>query len=112
MLQKSKCCVIIILYVVVMRQAIYLLEVKLVGAIDIVIGILVIIVSLVIIAVILLQQGRRAGINGAISGGADTFLSKNKARTVDASLARWTKYVAILFFILAVVANIIALKGK
>jgi len=83
-----------------------------VGAIDIVIGILVIIVSLVIIAVILLQQGRRAGINGAISGGADTFLSKNKARTVDASLARWTKYVAILFFILAVVANIIALKGK
>lgn len=88
-----------------------ILEVKLVGVIELIIGILVIIVSLIIIAVILLQQGRRAGINGAISGGADTFLSKNKARTVDASLARWTKYIAILFFVLAIVANIIALKG-
>ena len=54
-----------------------------------------IIVSLLIIAIILLQPGRRAGVNGAISGGADTFLSKNKARTIDAKLARITKYVAI-----------------
>lgn len=68
-----------------------------------------IIVSLLIIAIILLQPGRRAGVNGAISGGADTFLSKNKARTIDAKLARITKYVAILFFVLALVANIISL---
>ena len=87
------------------------MEVKLVSALEIIIGILVFIVSLFIIAVVLLQQGRRAGINGAISGGADTFLSKNKARTVDASLARWTKYISILFFVLAIVANIIALRG-
>lgn len=77
---------------------------------EIVIGILVMIVSIIIIGAVLLQQGRRAGINGAISGGADTFLSKNKARTFDATLARWTKYVAILFFVLALVANIIALR--
>ena len=79
--------------------------------IEYVIGGVIILVSLIIIGVILLQQGRRAGINGAISGGADTFLSKNKARTVDASLARWTKYIAILFFVLAIVANVIAIKG-
>ena len=65
---------------------------------------------MIIIAVVLLQEGRRAGINGAISGGADTFLSKNKARTFDAFLSRWTKYIAIAFFVLAVVANIIALQ--
>jgi len=82
-----------------------------VGALGYIIGALVIIVSLAIIIAVLFQQGRRAGINGAISGGADTFLSKNKARTVDAILARWTKYIAILFFILAIVANAIALKG-
>ena len=87
------------------------MEVKKVNAIQIIIGIFVIIVSLIIIVAVLLQPGRRAGINGAISGGADTFLSKNKARTFDAFLARWTKYVAILFFILAIVANIIALRG-
>ncbi len=81
------------------------------GAVGYIIGALVILVSLAIIFAVLFQQGRRAGINGAISGGADTFLSKSKARTVDAQLARWTKYIAILFFVLAIVANIIALKG-
>ena len=81
------------------------------NAIEIIIGILVILVSIIIIGAIILQQGRRSGINGAISGGADTFLSKNKARTVDAILARITKYIAILFFILAIVANVIALRG-
>jgi preprotein translocase subunit SecG len=86
-------------------------EVTQVNAVEIILGILVILVSLIIIFAVLFQQGRRAGINGAISGGADTFLSKNKARTADALLARWTKYVAILFFVLAIVANIIALRG-
>ena len=81
------------------------------GAVEIILGIAVILVSLIIIAVVLLQQGHRAGINGAISGGADTFLSKNKARTADARLSRWTKYIAILFFVLAIVANVIALRG-
>lgn len=79
-------------------------------AIEIILGVLVLIVSLAIIIAIILQPGRRAGINGVISGGADTFLSKNKARTFDAFLGRWTKYIAILFFILAIVANIIALN--
>lgn len=80
------------------------------NALEIIIGILVILVSLVIIGAVLLQQGRRAGINGAISGGADTFLSKNKARTFDALIARLTKYFAIAFFVLAIVANILALN--
>ena len=82
------------------------------SAIEIILGIVVIIVSIIIIVAIVLQPGRRAGINGAISGGADTFLSKNKARTFDAFLSRWTKYLAILFFVLAIVCNVIALKGK
>ena len=80
------------------------------SVVEYIVGAAVILVSLIIIAVVLLQQGRRAGINGAISGGADTFLSKTKARTADASLARWTKYIAILFFVLAIVANIVALR--
>ena len=80
------------------------------GVWEIILGIATILVSLFIIVVILLQQGHRAGITGAISGGADTFLSKNKARTFDATLARFTKYIAVLFFVLALVANYIALK--
>lgn len=80
------------------------------AVLEIVIGAIVLLLSLVIIFVVIMQEGHRSGINGAISGGADTFLSKNKARTVDAFLARWTKYIAIAFFVLTIVANFIALK--
>jgi len=79
---------------------------------QIILGILVIIVSILIIGIVLLQQGHRAGISGAISGGADTFLSKNKARTIDAKLARFTKWIAIAFFFLAIVANFFAIRAN
>ena len=78
------------------------------GVLEIVVGAIILLLSVVVIFVVILQEGHRAGINGAISGGADTFLSKNKARTVDAFLARWTKWFAIAFFVLAIVANVIA----
>lgn len=78
---------------------------------QIIVGVLMIIVSVIIIAVVLLQQGRRTGI-GAISGGADTFFSKNKARDVDAIVSRLTKYVAIAFFVIAIAATAIALATK
>ena len=80
------------------------------GVLEIVIGAIILVRSIVVIFVIILQEGHRSGINGAISGGADTFLSKNKARTVDAFLARWTKWLAVAFFILAIAANFVALK--
>ena len=79
-------------------------------ALEIVLGVLMILVCIVIIAVILLQQGHRSGVNGVISGAADTFLSKNKARTVNAKLESMTKYITIIFFVLALLANVIALS--
>lgn len=57
---------------------------------------------LFLIAVVLLQSGKSAGL-GAISGGADTFLSKNKAKTWDARLAKMTKWVAVAFMVLTLV---------
>ena len=77
---------------------------------EIILGIVMVLICIVIIGIILLQQGHRSGVNGVISGAADTFLSKNKARTVNAILASWTKYAIIAFFVLAVVGNVIALN--
>lgn len=58
--------------------------------------------SLFLIAVVLLQSGKRSGLSGAIAGAADTFLSKNKARSWDARLAKLTKWVAVGFVVLTV----------
>ena len=77
------------------------------GVLDIVMGIILIIFSIVIIAVVLLQEGRQANI-GAISGAADSFLDKGKARTLDAILAKWTKIIAGVFFMLVLVAMLIS----
>lgn len=63
--------------------------------------------ALFLIAVVLLQSGKNAGLSGAIAGAADTFMSKNKARTMDAKLAKLTKWVAIAFIILTFVMNLI-----
>ncbi len=69
------------------------------GVWDIIIGAVLIVFSLIIIGVVLLQEGRQANL-GAISGAADSFMEKGKARTVDALLAKWTKVIAISFFVL------------
>ena len=63
--------------------------------------------SLVLVAVVMLQSGKSAGLSGAIAGGADTFLSKNKAKSVDAKLAKMTKWVAIAFMVLALVISLV-----
>ena len=69
--------------------------------------ILQVLLGLFLTAVVLLQEGKTAGINGSISGGADTFLSKNKAKSLDAKLAKMTKWVAILWIIITLVLSLI-----
>ena len=70
---------------------------------QLILSIIYFIVALVLIAIVMLQSGKSAGLSGAIAGGADTFLSKNKAKSADARLARMTKWVAIVFMILTLV---------
>ena len=70
---------------------------------SLILTILVVLCALFLIAVVLLQSGKSAGLSGAIAGGMDTFMSKNKAKGWDAKLARWTKWVAIAFMVLVMV---------
>ena len=74
---------------------------------EIILGALLLIASIVLIIVIILQEGNQQGI-GVVSGGADTFFSKNKARSYDAFLARATKWFAIGFVVVVLALNIIA----
>ena len=76
------------------------------SALQIIFGVILLLFSVGIVFVVLLQEGHQQNL-GAITGGADTFLSKNKARSMDAFLARWTKFIAIGFFVLVLVINVI-----
>ena len=64
-----------------------------------IIGAILILGSLLVIFVVLLQEGRQANV-GVISGAADSFLDKGAAKTLDQKLAKWTKIIAVSFFVL------------
>lgn len=59
-----------------------------------------------LISVVLLQSGKSAGLSGAIAGGADTFMSKGKAKSMDDRLAKMTKWVGLAFVVLTLVLNL------
>ena len=66
------------------------------------------VVCVAIIAIAVLQSGKSSGLSGALSGSSsDTFLSKNKSKTLDARLARATKWFAGIFVLVTIVLNLI-----
>ena len=71
----------------------------------VILTILFIIISLVLTVVVLMQEGKQAGL-GAISGAADTYWGKNKGRSMEGMLVKITKYSVVAFILLAVVLNL------
>lgn len=71
-----------------------------------IIGAILIVAALIIIFVVLLQEGRQANV-GVISGAADTFLDKGAAKTLDMKLAKWTKVIAVAFFVLVLAGMLV-----
>ena len=69
-----------------------------------ILSVLFIIISLIITVVILMQEGKSAGL-GAISGAADTYWGKNKGRSMEGMLVKLTRVCVILFLVIAVVLN-------
>ena len=57
-------------------------------------------------AIVLMQEGKSAGL-GAISGIADTYWGQNKGRSMEGALVKSTKFLAILFVVLSAVLNLI-----
>lgn len=62
--------------------------------------------SLFLILVVLFQSGKRSGLSGSISGAADTFMTKQKATTLDGKLAKATKWVGLSFALLTLILNL------
>ena len=76
-------------------------------ALKLIITIIQLIVAVGLICVVLLQSGKRSGLSSAIAGAADTFMSKGKAKTMDAVLSKATKWIALVFVVLTLVLNLL-----
>ena len=74
-------------------------------AVQLVITIFQLLLGLCIILMVLFQSGKSQGL-GVIGGVADTFLARSKAKSMDAKLARATKWVGAAFIVLTLVLSI------
>ena len=77
------------------------------SALTIVFTVLQVLSGLAVTVVVLMQSGKSAGLSGAISGGAETFLSKGKAKTWDEKLAKATPWFAGVFVLLTFVLHFV-----
>lgn len=69
-----------------------------------------VIIAVVLTVIVLMKHGKQQGLSGAIAGGAETFFGKNKGRTVDAMLKKFTAVVAILFIVSSVVLTYVSIQ--
>lgn len=78
------------------------------GGLEIGIGIALLAFAVLVVVLVLFQQGEQRN-SGAVTGGgfSDTYISKHSGRTIDAFLGRWTKIFAVLFFASVIAINII-----
>ena len=73
--------------------------------IKIILSVIFIIDCIALTVVVLMQEGKQQGL-GAIAGAAETYWGKNKGRSMEGALVKSTKFLAILFVVLAAVLNL------
>ncbi len=81
------------------------------NTLKLVLTILQLLSGLAVTVVVLLQSGKSAGLSGAIAGGADTFMTKAKATTVDGKLAKATKWIGLAWVIMTLVLVMLQKAG-
>ena len=74
--------------------------------------ILQLLAALILIAIVLFQSGKSQGLSGTIGGIADSYMAKSKARSLDAKLAKATKWLGAVFVVLTLVLNCMIAAGK
>ena len=77
------------------------------GVFEIILVVLEVIASLALILVVLFQSGKESGLSGALAGGSETSLSKNKIGGLDKKLAASTKWVALVWVLLTLVLSLV-----
>lgn len=75
------------------------------GTLRIVVTIIFILVCLSLVVLVLMQEGKSAGL-GSISGAAETYWGKNKGRSMEGKLVKWTAILVTLMILLSIVLNI------
>ena len=72
-----------------------------------VLSVIQVLCCIAIIAVVMLQSGKSAGLSGAISGGAETFMTSGQAKSLDTKLSKATPWLSLVFVVLTLILNLL-----
>ena len=75
------------------------------GALRIILTVIYILICIALVVLVLMQEGKTAGL-GAISGAAETYWGKNKGRSMEGMLVKFTKALVVLFMLISGILNI------
>lgn len=75
------------------------------AVLKIIIQVIFILLCIALTALVLMQEGKSAGL-GAISGAAESYWGKNKARSMEGKMVKITKYLAVGFMVLTIILNL------
>ena len=64
-----------------------------------------VLLCIVATVLVLLQEGKSQGL-GAIAGGSESYWGRNKGRSMEGNLEKWTKILMVVFLALAIVLNL------
>ena len=69
-------------------------------------SVIFVLVAIILSVIVLLQEGKSQGL-GSIAGMADTYWGRNKGRSMEGNLEKFTKFAALIFVVLAVLLNLL-----
>ena len=75
--------------------------------VKVILTVLEVIASVALIAVVLLQSGKEAGLSGALAGNNDSYMNKSKMGGLDKMLAKLTKWIALAWIVLTLILSLI-----
>ena len=72
-----------------------------------ILSVIFVIICVVFTKIILMHEGNSSGLTGSISGMAESYWGKNKGRSMEGALEKFTKFAAIAFLVLALILNLL-----
>ena len=76
------------------------------GTLKIIVTVIFALIGLALTVIILMQEGKSAGLSGSISGAAETYWGKNKGRSMEGALVKLTTILGVAFIVLSLVLNL------
>lgn len=76
------------------------------ATLKVIVQIVYVLVCIALTFIVLKQEGKVAGLSGALTGSNETYWSKNKGRSAEGTLERITKYLAAAFIVISVILNL------